>query len=83
MVLSAAAAATAEIPLVIPDAGPWITLAYADALHLLEAPGCIKVTTPPRLAPLPGTSAADCFRECDREASDPGGPSVLQTSIPT
>jgi len=45
MVLSAAAAATAEIPLVIPDAGPWITLAYADVLHLLEAPGCIKVTT--------------------------------------
>jgi hypothetical protein len=26
-------------PVVIPDAGPWITLAYADALDLLLKPG--------------------------------------------
>lgn len=26
-------------PVVIPDAGPWITLAYADALELLAVPG--------------------------------------------
>jgi len=28
-----------DAPLVIPDAGPWITLAYADALKVLLAPG--------------------------------------------
>jgi hypothetical protein len=27
------------VPVVIPDAGPWITLAHADALELLAAPG--------------------------------------------
>lgn len=28
-----------DLPLVIADAGPWITLAYADALDLLLVPG--------------------------------------------
>jgi hypothetical protein len=27
-------ATAADIPVVVPDAGPWITLAYADALAL-------------------------------------------------
>ncbi|MFO7628482.1 MAG: hypothetical protein R6W06_02990 [Prochlorococcaceae cyanobacterium] len=29
-----------DLPVVMADAGPWITLAYADALELLLAPGC-------------------------------------------
>ena len=37
--LPAAQAGTAEVPVVIPDAGPCITLAHADALELLAAPG--------------------------------------------
>jgi hypothetical protein len=32
-------ATAADIPVVIPDAGPWITRAYADALALLAVPG--------------------------------------------
>jgi hypothetical protein len=32
-------ATAADIPVVVPDAGPWITLAYADALDLLTVPG--------------------------------------------
>jgi hypothetical protein len=28
-----------DAPVLIPDAGPWITLAYADALDLLLKPG--------------------------------------------
>lgn len=39
MVLSAASPATTDTPVLIPDAGPWITLAHADALELLSAPG--------------------------------------------
>jgi hypothetical protein len=35
----AAQAGTAEVPVVIPDSGPCITLAHADALELLTAPG--------------------------------------------
>jgi len=31
-------ATAADIPVVVPDAGPWITLAYADALDLLTVP---------------------------------------------
>ena len=32
-------ATAADIPVVVPDAGPWITLAYADALDLLALLG--------------------------------------------
>jgi len=28
-----------DAPVLIPDAGPWITLAYADGLDLLLKPG--------------------------------------------
>lgn len=39
MVLLPDEATAADIPVVVPDAGPWITLAYADALDLLTVPG--------------------------------------------